>query len=110
MVHFLEALGLGITLASVLVAAVPMPTPAPDINKAVAIEKRASCTFTDAAAASKSKNSCATIVLDGITVPSGKTLDMTKLTSGTYVRITTWLWMDISSRQKKKTVLANRFE
>lgn len=85
MVHFLKALGLGLSTASVLVAAVPMPTPAPDINNAVAIEKRASCTFTDAVAASKSKTSCATIVLDGITVPSGTTLDMTKLTSGTHV-------------------------
>jgi len=93
MVHFLKALGLGLSTASVLVAAVPMPTPAPDINNAVAIEKRASCTFTDAAAASKSKTSCATIVLDGITVPSGTTLDMTKLTSGTHVIFegeTTW--------------------
>lgn len=85
MVQILKALGLGLSTASILVAAVPMPTAAPDIKNAVALEKRASCTFTDAAAASKSKTSCATIVLDNIAVPSGTTLDLTKLTSGTKV-------------------------
>jgi len=35
--------------------------------------------------ASKSKKSCATITLDSITVPSGTTLDMTGLNSGTHV-------------------------
>jgi len=93
MVQFLKALGLGLSTASFLVAAVPMPTAAPDLKNAVAIEKRASCTFTDASAASKSKTSCATIVLDNIAVPSGTTLDMTGLTSGTHVVFegtTTW--------------------
>lgn len=86
MVQFLQALGLGLSAVS-FVAAVPMPTPAPSLKNAVAIEKRASCTFTDASAASKSKASCATIVLDNIVVPSGTTLDMTDLTSGTHVCI-----------------------
>ncbi|TVY19508.1 Polygalacturonase 2 [Lachnellula arida] len=93
MVQFLKALGLGLSTASILVAAVPMPTAAPDIKNAVALEKRASCTFTDAVAASKSKTSCATIVLDNIAVPSGTTLDMTGLSDGTSVIFqgtTTW--------------------
>lgn len=50
------------------------------------METRAdSCTFTDAAAAMKSKTSCSTIVLDGISVPAGTTLDMTGLKDGTHV-------------------------
>jgi len=44
-----------------------------------------SCTFTNAASASKSKTSCSTIVLSNIAVPSGTTLDMTGLTKGTTV-------------------------
>ncbi|KAF8863628.1 endopolygalacturonase precursor [Acephala macrosclerotiorum] len=70
-----------------------MPTPAPDLANAAALHKRASCTFTAASAASKSKADCATIVLDGITVPSGTTLDLTDLTEGTSVIFegtTTW--------------------
>lgn len=43
------------------------------------------CTFTDAAAASSSKTSCSDIVLSGITVPAGETLDLTGLNSGTTV-------------------------
>ncbi|TAQ83982.1 hypothetical protein B7494_g7695 [Chlorociboria aeruginascens] len=64
---------------SALPAAAPAPTPAPNL------EKRATCTFTNAASASKSKTSCATIVLSSIAVPSGTTLDLTDLTSGTTV-------------------------
>jgi polygalacturonase len=86
MPSFLQTLTLGLS-AAVLVAASPMPapTPAPQLNQAVSLEKRASCTFTDAAAVSKSKTSCATIVLNHIAVPSGTTLDLTKLTAGTHV-------------------------
>jgi uncharacterized membrane protein len=74
--------------ASILVSAVPMPTPAPDLALVKkALHKRASCTFTAASAASKSKADCATIVLSGITVPSGVTLDLTDLTDGTAVSI-----------------------
>lgn len=52
------------------------------------IEDRAStCTFTDAASASASKTSCSNIVLNGITVPAGKTLDLTGLTKGTTVTV-----------------------
>lgn len=63
-------------------AAAPQPTAAPDLAK------RASCTFSGssgAAAVSKSKTSCATIVLSNIAVPSGTTLDLTKLNTGTKV-------------------------
>ena len=87
MVQFVKALGLLLS-AGTFVAAVPMPTAAPDLKNAASLHKRASCTFTAASAASKSKTSCATIVLDNIAVPSGTTLDLTGLTSGTHVRIT----------------------
>ena len=84
MAHFVQALGLILGVASLLVSANPLPTPAPDLKNA-ALQKRASCTFTAAADASASKKKCATIVLDGITVPSGVTLDLTGLGSGTHV-------------------------
>lgn len=61
-------------------AAAPAPTKAAQLK-----DRAASCTFTDAAAASKSKTSCSTIVLSNIAVPSGTTLDMTKLNDGTTV-------------------------
>jgi galacturan 1,4-alpha-galacturonidase len=83
MVHFSTALGLLLTAAATLVsaapAAAPEPTAAPDLAK------RATCTFNNAASASKSKTSCATIVLQNIAVPSGTTLDLTELNSGTQV-------------------------
>jgi galacturan 1,4-alpha-galacturonidase len=85
MVHISAVLGLlatAATFVSAAPAAMPAPTAAPDLAK------RASCTFSGssgAAAVSKSKASCATIVLSGITVPSGTTLDLTKLTKGTKV-------------------------
>lgn len=84
MVQFVKTLGLLLS-AGTFVSAVPMPTAAPDLNNGVALHKRASCTFTAASAASKSKTSCATIVLDNIAVPSGTTLDLTGLNSGTHV-------------------------
>ncbi|MCJ1308694.1 Polygalacturonase 1 [Agyrium rufum] len=78
-------LATGLSLVAALPAAAPMPTPAAVLPDAT-IEKRAgSCTFTAASAASASKKSCATIVLSNIAVPSGTTLDLTKLTSGTHV-------------------------
>jgi galacturan 1,4-alpha-galacturonidase len=88
MVQLLQTVGLFLSTAFVLVSAAPAPIPtaAPDLSDAAALHKRTSCTFTAAAAASKSKTSCATIVLDGITVPSGVTLDLTGLTEGTEVR------------------------
>ncbi|KAI1210585.1 glycoside hydrolase family 28 protein [Annulohypoxylon truncatum] len=49
------------------------------------IKQRASCTFTTTDALSSGKSSCTDIVLDGITVPAGETLDLTKLTTGTTV-------------------------
>ncbi|CAK3750448.1 glycoside hydrolase family 28 [Lecanosticta acicola] len=44
------------------------------------------CTFTDAASATASKASCSNIVLSGITVAAGTTLDMTDLKDGTNVQ------------------------
>ncbi|KAF7881315.1 hypothetical protein EAF00_011988 [Botryotinia globosa] len=71
-------------------APAPAPTAAPSPADALAaIENRAAaCTFSGAngaAAVSKSKTSCATIVLSALSVPSGTTLDLTGLKSGTQV-------------------------
>ncbi|TGO29652.1 hypothetical protein BPAE_0012g00060 [Botrytis paeoniae] len=77
---------------SAIVAAAPAPAPTAAPNPAdalAAIENRGTaCTFSGAAgaaAASKSKASCATIVLSALSVPSGTTLDLTGLKSGTQV-------------------------
>ncbi|KAF2635781.1 glycoside hydrolase [Massarina eburnea CBS 473.64] len=80
----LSALLLG---AGALVAAAPAPAPtaAPKLEDRSTKTSSGSCTFTDASAASKSKTSCSTIVLSDIAVPSGTTLDMTKLNDGTTV-------------------------
>lgn len=75
--------------------AAPAPTPAPsppEVAQAIedrAIEARAAtCKFTGSlgySSASVSKSSCSTIILDALTVPAGKTLDMTDLPDGTTV-------------------------
>jgi polygalacturonase len=91
MTQLVNVLGFMLSAAA-LVSAVPTPTAAPEFNPAL-LAKRASCTFTAASAASASKKNCATIVLDNIAVPSGVTLDLTSLTSGTHVIFegeTTW--------------------
>jgi hypothetical protein len=49
------------------------------------LDARASCTFSDAAAAIAGKASCAAIVIKDMTVPAGTTLDLTKLKTGTTV-------------------------
>ena len=49
------------------------------------LDARAGCTFTDAATAIKNKASCTDIVISGMTVPAGTTLDLTGLKSGTTV-------------------------
>lgn len=63
--------------------------PAPQVTEAASLQKRAtSCTFSGsagAASASKSKASCSTITLSNVAVPSGTTLDLTKLNKGTHV-------------------------
>ncbi len=83
---FLSYLAASASIVAAAPAAAPAATPAP--TAAPDLEKRASCTFsgsTGAAAVSKSKASCATIVLSNVAVPSGTTLDLTKLTTGTHV-------------------------
>ncbi|RDW57451.1 hypothetical protein BP6252_13789 [Coleophoma cylindrospora] len=99
MVHFTKTLGVALSSAAVLVAAKPMaapvPTAAPNLNDARALQKRASCTFTgsDASAASASAGSCSTVVISGMTVPSGTTLDLSDLADGSTVIFegtTTW--------------------
>jgi hypothetical protein len=88
-------------LAALLLAATcvaspaPLPTAAPaplEVEQAFQereIEKRAAtCTFSGSlgySSASKSKASCSTIILDTLTVPAGKTLDMTGLPDNTVV-------------------------
>ncbi|KAI0884753.1 glycoside hydrolase family 28 protein [Annulohypoxylon maeteangense] len=54
-------------------------------SKSKTIQQRATCTFTTTAALSSGKSSCTDIVLNGITVAAGETLDLTKLTTGTTV-------------------------
>jgi hypothetical protein len=64
-------------------APVPEPTAAPDLAK-----RATTCTFSGsngASLASKSKTSCSTIILSALAVPSGVTLDLTGLKSGTNV-------------------------
>jgi len=78
MLGFLALLG-----AIPFIAAAPA-APAPTAAAQLA-ERATTCTFTNAASASKSKTSCATIVLSNIAVPSGTTLDMTKLNANTHV-------------------------
>ncbi|GAP89484.1 putative glycoside hydrolase family 28 protein [Rosellinia necatrix] len=74
--------------------AAPVVTPAPSLDNV--LQKRASCTFSGSAgasSASKSQASCATIVLSDVAVPSGTTLDLSKLSDGTHVIFqgtTTW--------------------
>lgn len=78
----ISLLAASVSLVAAAPAAMPMPTAAPDLAK------RATCTFSGssgASAASKSKASCATIVISSVVVPSGTTLDLTGLTSGTHV-------------------------
>lgn len=80
--HLISLLAASAPLVAAVPAAMPVPTAAPDLAK------RASCTFsgsTGASLASKSKASCATIVLSSVVVPSGTTLDLTSLNSGTQV-------------------------
>jgi polygalacturonase len=56
--------------------AIPVPDTDDDCNI---------CTFTDASEATQSQGSCSTIVLSGISVPAGSTLDLSELNDGTTV-------------------------
>ncbi|KAH7382300.1 glycoside hydrolase [Pyrenochaeta sp. MPI-SDFR-AT-0127] len=67
-------------LSSLLLGAGALVSAAP-----ASLDARASCAFTDAAAAIKGKASCTAIVIKDMTVPAGTTLDLTKLKSGTTV-------------------------
>jgi polygalacturonase len=84
--HLLSS-SLLLALVAELALAAPAPAPAP--TAAAILDKRATtCTFSGssgASLASKSKKSCATIVLSSVAVPSGTTLDLTGLNSGTSV-------------------------
>lgn len=83
-----------ILAGSAVVIATPAAAPAP--TPAATLDKRSSCTFSGsngAASASKSKASCATITISGVTVPSGETLDLTDLEDDTavvFAGTTTW--------------------
>lgn len=80
-------LSLALSLATAL--ANPVAVSHPEITPSPSIDKRATtCTFSGsngASSASKSKTSCSTIVLSNVAVPSGKTLDLTKLNDNTHV-------------------------
>lgn len=81
-------------LAAVKVYASPLAAPAPtaapsprEVERAIQA-RSATCKFTGSTGyslASKSKSSCSTIILDTLTVPAGKTLDMTDLPDDTVV-------------------------
>ncbi|KAJ4420311.1 hypothetical protein N0V82_004410 [Gnomoniopsis sp. IMI 355080] len=93
----LTALSLAFLAKAVLAipGAAPAPTAAPspaEVAQAIeerAIERRAAtCTFSGSlgySSASVSKSSCSTIILSALTVPAGKTLDMTGLPEDTTV-------------------------
>ena len=75
------------TILSLLAIPVSLGAAAPAFARD--LSKRATiCTFSGssgASLASKSKTSCSTIVLSALAVPSGTTLDLTGLNSGTHV-------------------------
>ncbi|KAJ5485449.1 Endopolygalacturonase [Penicillium diatomitis] len=84
-------------VASLALGALASPVAEPAITAAPSLAKRAtSCTFsgsTGAAAASKSQTACSTIILSNVAVPSGTTLDLSKLADDTTVIFegqTTW--------------------
>ncbi|RDW81866.1 glycoside hydrolase family 28 protein [Coleophoma cylindrospora] len=89
MVSFISTLL--VAFAACTAVASPVAAPGPEITPAPnpLLAKRAtSCTFSGssgAASASKSQKSCSTIVLSGITVPSGTTLDLSSLPDDTTV-------------------------
>lgn len=88
-------MSLAFWVQAILATPAPAPTPAPSSNEVErAIEERnierraATCTFSGSlgySSASKSKSSCSTIILDALTVPAGKTLDMTDLPDDTVI-------------------------
>lgn len=84
-------------LASLAAVGLASPPPEPAITAAPNLAKRAtSCTFSGssgAASASASQKSCSTIILSDVAVPSGTTLDLSKLADDTTVIFkgqTTW--------------------
>ncbi|EPS29213.1 Endopolygalacturonase [Penicillium oxalicum] len=83
--------------ASLALGALASPVAEPAITQAPSLAKRATtCTFSGsngAASASKSQTACSTIVLSNVAVPSGTTLDLSKLADDTTVIFegqTTW--------------------
>lgn len=70
---------LSLALLGSIVSAAPEPSRATDYTK------RDSCTFTDNSQVSKSASSCSSIVLSGIKVPAGETLDLSDAKDGTKI-------------------------
>ncbi|EPE02184.1 glycoside hydrolase family 28 protein [Ophiostoma piceae UAMH 11346] len=92
-------LGITTLLLALAVGANTSPVAAPAITSApspVLVKRATSCTFSGssgASLASKSQTACATIVLNNVAVPSGTTLDLSKLADDTTVIFegeTTW--------------------
>ncbi|KAJ5690768.1 polygalacturonase [Penicillium macrosclerotiorum] len=84
-------------LGALAACAVATPVAEPAITAAPSLDKRATtCTFSGskgASSASASQKSCSTIILSDVAVPSGTTLDLSKLNDGTHVIFegeTTW--------------------
>lgn len=93
------ALSLGLLVGSLVASAIAAPAAEPQITAAPqpeVVKRATSCTFSGsagAASASKSATACATMVLSNVAVPSGTTLDLSKLADGTTVIFqgtTTW--------------------
>ncbi|KAJ5730323.1 Endopolygalacturonase [Penicillium malachiteum] len=90
-------LAVSLALAALAACVVASPVAEPAITEAPKLAKRAtSCTFSGssgAASASASQKSCSTIILSGIAVPSGTTLELTDMEEDTTIIFegeTTW--------------------
>lgn len=71
---------LGLAAVGSLVSAAPAPSRVSEFAK-----KASTCTFTSASEASESISSCSDVVLSGIEVPAGETLDLSDAADGSTV-------------------------
>jgi hypothetical protein len=87
-------------------AQVHAPAITADVAAGVVDKRAAACTFSGSngyASASKSQAACATIVLKNVAVPSGTTLDLSKLKKNTHVIFegtTTWGYKEWAGPRK----------
>ena len=87
MMMFRFAIAVLLPLASVSAAPSPVVTPDPSLDETLT-RRAGACLYSGVdgyAQAIQNKKSCTSITLSGLSVPGGKTLDLTGLTSGTQV-------------------------